>query len=84
MITEASLKDWIDCKDIPYPQEDNAPPFWVTVEDKCGMRTVNLAVWTDDSGLVYTNRWDGEEYTDNVVDLVTHWMPINAPRYPAK
>lgn len=79
----ASNREWFDCKEHPYPQDDNAYPFWATLEDEDGMRRKDLVVMTE-YGLCYTTEWNGENYGDNVTELVTHWMPQDIPMYPAK
>jgi len=76
--------EWIDVHDVDIPRDDNAHPFWVTVEDDDGMRRRELVCMTAHDGLCFTTNVYGDDFLDTVTEKVTHWMPLNIPLYPAK
>ena len=62
-------------------------PVWATIEDENGMRRVALVLYVMEmGGICETDNIYGEEYRDTVEYMggeITHWMPMNKPRYPA-
>lgn len=63
-------------------------PVWVTIEDKNGMRRVELAFYDDDAGgMCTTNNIWGEDTKESIEYMggkITHYQPVNQPLYPAE
>ena len=76
-------QEWIDAEVSPPSKEPLAPPVWATIE-KDGFKFVELVVYEEGMGWQITDDYRGELVRCEVGHgVITHWLPLCRPLYPA-